>query len=778
MAVSSAFMNGSCAHRGPIKLKHLRSRISPKLVLYIVVFSSCITLLLTIIQLRLDYNHGVETIHQRLEQIRLTNLSVIRQSLWTYDNDSIRTQLEGMLRIPDVIAIQLNDAEDTILFALGDLQTEHVISEQFTVYREFRGENIKLGELTVTATKNNLYQKLVDTTLVILVSQGVKTFFVSAFTLALFYFMVTRHIVHIAEHQEAIDLDHQPNPLKLKRRSKNHRPDELDMLVDGYNIMTDNYYRSFNIVAAQRDRLAQNEARSKAIFNSITDSIIVTDTGRNIILVNEEFHRQFGYSSEEVVGNTTRMLYADPAEYEQQGMLRYQAGAATNTDTYEVSYIRKNGSIFPSETLGGQIRLPDGTLIGYIGIIRDISYRKQAEEDYRMLLRELQQAQKMESIGHLTGGIAHDFNNILASVLGYTDLALNIVTAEGHEKLHQYLNNIRISSERASNLVSQMLAFSRNTPSEPEAVQALQVILETIDILAPTLPSSIRIDTYLDDELPDIMVDKTQLQQVLINICVNAKDAMNAEGVLSVSLSLRTDLTLNCNSCHSSIQGDFIDIAISDTGTGIDSKTLTHIFDPFFTTKEVGKGTGMGLSVVHGIMHQHGAHINVISHQDLGTTFHLLFPPAEVPSETVEDENRSHAEAHSGHGQHLLVVDDEILILDYLRTLLEKHNYRVTACNDSRQALEMLTAENAAFDLLITDQTMPHITGLNLIRVLRDMGKAIPVILCTGYSEKVDASNIGQLGVDAYIEKPINQQDLFYQLQRLLQLPRSQLSST
>jgi signal transduction histidine kinase len=420
--------------------------------------------------------------------------------------------------------------------------------------------------------------------------------------------------------------------------------------------------------------------------------------------------------------------------------------------------------------MGAPIKLPTGEHIGFVAIIRDISQRRQTEEENRRLLRELQQAQKMESIGHLTGGIAHDFNNILASIVGYTDLALSISAKQQDNKLQRYLSHIKTSGERASNLIKQMLAFSRNTPSEPEALNIADILDETVNILQPTLPASIKLEIQLTTDTPPVMMDKTQLQQVIINICVNARDAMAAEGRLIIRLQYRNNISLNCNSCHAGISGDYVDLSISDTGTGMDNTLLNHIFDPFFTTKEVGKGTGMGLSVVHGILHQHRAHLHIETHVDVGTTFHLLFPAADMATSLAAARKRDiqFINPAFGTGKHVLVVDDEELILHYLKSLLEMYGFQITITASSVEALELLKNNSKNYDLLITDQTMPNITGLGLIKELHNIQVNIPVILCSGYSEKINANNARELGVMAFINKPLSQSELLDCLQRLL----------
>ncbi len=738
-------------------------------MLYILLFSSVVTLLLTLIHLRLDYNHDIGVIEQQLRQIQLTNLATITQSIWTMDTESVQLQLEGLNRLPDIIRVELNDGNQ-LLAAAGEVNTRHIIEQRFPIQHMYKDREVSLGELKVVATKENVYNRLWDTVLIILVSQGVKTFLVSLFVLVIFYSLVTRHLSRIAEYSGQIDFRIKHPPLALDRRvSKLSQDDELDKLVDAINQMSQENNQAYNDLIQNQQMLAESEARFSAIFNSISDSIVVADMERRIIFGNPAMYKQFGYTLDEIKGQTTEILYADPAEYVQQGKQRYHAQAGKEVTAYEIQYRRKDGSVFDSETMGGQIRLEDGSLIGFIGVIRDISRRKQAEQENLSLQKQLQHAQKMEAVGMLTGGIAHDFNNILASILGYAELSQATAAAQADQGLGQYLQQIERSGLRARDLVAQMLAFSRGAPSEPKIIALSEVIEDTVNMLAAMLPSSIELLLQVEDQVPPVQVDEVQMHQLLLNLCVNARDAMEGSGTLTIGLKYRMVEAAVCVSCHQVINGDFVELYVGDSGTGIEAGLVERIFEPFLTTKEVGKGSGMGLAVVHGIIHQHQGHVLVDTQKGQGSVFRLLIPAVTVTEgrSGVRPDDADLVSV-SGAGKHILVVDDEEAVVSYQQDLLESYGFKVSTYTRSQQAFTAFEKAPGQFDLVITDQTMPEMTGLELAKRIRSVRSDIPLVITSGYSEDINPKSIEAAGVTTCLNKPVLKQDLLKLLSELL----------
>jgi CheY-like chemotaxis protein len=385
------------------------------------------------------------------------------------------------------------------------------------------------------------------------------------------------------------------------------------------------------------------------------------------------------------------------------------------------------------------------------------------------------QAQKMESIGQLTGGIAHDFNNMLSSILGFTQLSQKLLqknTSLQDDKLKSYLDQILLASGRARDLVKQMLAFSRTDIGEVTTIDLDLIVEEVANMLRPILPSSIDFTIDTDTQDKKIDCDAVQLHQVLTNLCINARDAMSGAGTITLSTRILHPRNENCTSCHHPITGDYISLIVSDTGSGIPDEFLSRIFEPFVTTKEVGKGTGMGLSMVHGIIHQHHGHIIVDSTPGEGTSFTLLLP---IATTTNNRENR-HLEpvlqdtpSINPHPKHIMIVDDEVSLTRLFADILNDYNYRVTTFNDSLEALNEFQANPQKYDCIITDQTMPKLTGIELVKEITRLRKDLPIIMQTGYSEHITDETINNTGIIKLLKKPVNIDEIIITINQLFE---------
>ena len=397
----------------------------------------------------------------------------------------------------------------------------------------------------------------------------------------------------------------------------------------------------------------------------------------------------------------------------------------------------------------------DGT-VSKLTIFHDITEMKNMEENLR-------QAQKMESIGTLTGGIAHDFNNILGIILGNTELAIEDVPE--WSPAHSNLEEIKTASLRAKNIVRQLLSFSRKVEQKMHPIEIARVIKDALKFLRSTIPTTIDVkqDIKVTDET--IFADPTQINQIMMNICINASHAMEETGgTFKVSVE---KVILDDNSAKEYPKlssGEHIKIRISDTGPGINPDIIDRIFDPYFTTKEVGKGSGMGLSVVHGIVKNHNGAITVDSNPGKGTTFNILFPKANEKSKG----GKKSTKAPLCGNETILFVDDEISIVKMIKKMLERLGYMVETKMNPVEALDLFKSKPDRFDLVITDMTMPKMTGVKLSEKLMGIRTDIPVIICTGHSAIVDEEKAKKLGLAAYIMKPINMLELSQTIRKVL----------
>ena len=509
---------------------------------------------------------------------------------------------------------------------------------------------------------------------------------------------------------------------------------------------------------------ASNE-RYGGVFRASLDGLAMLKRDGTIIDVNPAMLALSGYPPAALVGREIGVLVA----HAESGALAEGDGLGVQR-AVEGELRRRDGSTVPVEWRATRVQFGDEAHV--LQIVRDISDRRLAEQERLDLEAQLRHAQRMEAIGQLTGGIAHDFNNILTGLLGYLDMARERA-GEGDEKLSRYLERAARAGGRARGLVQQMLTFSRGSRGEVRPVDVAAVARETIALLGATLPSSIEITTQLPEHVPLIALDPIHFEQILMNLCINARDAMGGSGRLHVELRERNAGWLCCASCRKPVIGDFIELSIADNGPGIPEDVAAHIFEPFFSTKEAGKGTGMGLAMVHGIVHEYGGHLLLETRIGEGTTLRVLLPRPAAASIAAEATPRRLPEVATKSALHgrVLLVDDDAEVGEYVQELLEGWGLEVSAWRDSAAAAAHFDARPDCCDVALLDQTMPRLTGLELARRLRARTPALPVVLYTGVSEDLADSAVKAAGVHALLRKPLDKPLLRSTLESLL--PRS-----
>jgi len=423
----------------------------------------------------------------------------------------------------------------------------------------------------------------------------------------------------------------------------------------------------------------------------------------------------------------------------------------TNQNNYKWIHIRAMASSDAS-----------GEILFISGSHCDISDKKQTLIDRKQLETQLRQSHKMKALGQLTGGIAHDFNNILASIMGYAELTKEFLENEGKNKLSSYQDEILVAGTRARDLISQLLTYSRDSGGNSTNVSLQPLVKEVVRLLKSSFPTTIDIKLKFEDDLPDIVIDPIQIEQVIMNHCLNSKEAMDGKGQIKISLAFEKIKSNNenmCVSCHEHFNGEYVVFTISDTGQGIDSKLLNKIFDPYVTTKEFGDGPGMGLSVIHGIVHQHQGHICVTSEVGHGASFELYFPAVKATKATGNKLIKLPLSKASDKLS-ILIVDDEKPVADYLGEYLKLHGYHTTVFTNSISALDLVKTNPEQFDLLITDLTMPNLTGIELARECGKLSKKMSVIVCSGNNELMVDSNYDEASIKEVISKPFNGHEL------------------
>ena len=452
---------------------------------------------------------------------------------------------------------------------------------------------------------------------------------------------------------------------------------------------------------------------------------------------------------------TTPLAMVHPDDLAEYQRTRARSRQLHGPVTLEMRYIIR-GDIRWLRTLGQPHPEQDGEVV-WSGVLMDITEQKLAEQERDRLRSQLTQAQKMEALGQLTGGIAHDFNNILGSVLGFTTLALTKEVSNPDSKLAMYLREVQQGAERARDLVAKMMKFSRADKSDA-AIDILHphtALEEVMKLLGAVLPASMDVTREYDAELPPFAMSSVAFHQLVMNLAINARDAMGGQGLLNVSVHRRHVERSICASCQREFDGDYVAMCVADNGPGIARADLTEIFRPFFTTKEVGKGTGLGLAMVHGIVHDAHGHILLTSAPQEGTRFELLFPPYGGPSPHAGDAAQLPL-ISAGRGARIAVVDDEPALTRLWQELLEGSGYRVTSFNDSASALTVFQAAPDAFDAMVLDMTMPQLSGDGLAHQILMRRPDMPVFLCTGYSDRLDTLMAQSLGIRGVFTKPVD----------------------
>ncbi len=483
----------------------------------------------------------------------------------------------------------------------------------------------------------------------------------------------------------------------------------------------------------------------RSLLDSSADAIVIYNLDGYPTFVNPSFTRIFGWKLEDV--ENRRIPFVPVEEIKKtESIIESILNHETPHHGFETKRFTKDGRIVDVSVSTSCCHDHEGNTTGLLAVIRDISETKKLEA-------RLRQAQKMEAIGTLAGGVAHDFNNILSAVMGYTELALR--NTQSDDQAYPYLQQISKACDRAADLVRQILSFSRQGEIEPQPIKISPIVKEALKLIRASLPSTVEIQTCFNDQKSTVNADPTQIHQVLMNLCTNAHHALrDTGGVLKVGLDVAEFTGEEPFLLHSNIEAEsFVKLTVSDTGPGMDKNTLERIFDPYFTTKAKSEGTGLGLAVVQGIVAAHGGALTVSSRINKGTTFSVFLPRIdESESETVE---MFEEKALGGH-ERILFVDDEESIVEIGQEILSYLGYEVTTVTKSPTALKMVEESPERFDLVISDMTMPHLTGYQLAEKILEIRPDIPIVICTGYSDAIDSEAAIKLGVQELLMKPVN----------------------
>ncbi len=502
------------------------------------------------------------------------------------------------------------------------------------------------------------------------------------------------------------------------------------------------------------------ESRYRTLFNNANDAIIVHDFEGKIMEVNRVTCELLGFEREEFEEVHMRNITAP--EGIQTGPDPMKTLREQGSTVHETAYRSKDGSFIAVEVSSRVVEYDLKPMV--MTLARDIRERKKAEAEKNELISQLRHSQKMEAIGTLAGGIAHDFNNILQVIFGYIEFSL--YEAGKDSIIGKNLNELMSAAQRARDLVQHILTFSRQGKYEKRPLYIQPIIKETLKLLRATLPATIEIRQDLDIKYRHVLADPTHIHQIMMNLCTNAYHAMREKGgILDICLQ---EIQVNSEDILLKMHlkpGTYLHLKVSDTGNGIGHEIIDKIFDPYFTTKPLGEGTGLGLSLVHGIVKAMDGHISVYSEPEHGTTFHIYIPAvqtADAVSALSTDES-----VPMGN-EHILLVDDEEPLIRIEENFLKRCGYQVSSRISSVDALELFHCYPNRFDLVVTDMSMPNMTGLEMAKKMMEIHKDIPIILCTGFSEVISAEKARAMGIREYVMKPVMMKDLAVTVRRVL----------
>jgi PAS domain S-box-containing protein len=529
--------------------------------------------------------------------------------------------------------------------------------------------------------------------------------------------------------------------------------DELAQLAKVFNRMALDLKDLYD--AAQR-----SEARFRALIEKASELILIVNRAGELAYVSPSGIRVLGEAPEKLIGRPIRDLVREedvPLVGRVLSPLHLPPGSM---QPFELTL---RGSGGPGRILEGLASnlLEDPAVNGIVINARDISERRHTEHVLRQREEQLQEAQKMEAIGQLAGGVAHDFNNLLTAINGYTELLLAVLPP--HDESGQYAKEIQHAGERAVDLTSQLLAFSKRQVLQPVVLDINEIVGRTEKLLRRVIGEDIELICRLAPDLGAVRADPTQIHQVLMNLCVNARDAMPLGGTLTIET---TNVDSGAISGGNGAVGEpYVAVSVRDTGHGMDLETQRRAFEPFFTTKQKGKGTGLGLSIVYGVVKHNGGRIAIESEPGRGTTFRILFPRVEVPAERVE---KAAQLSPSGGGETILLVEDQVEVRRFASTSLRSFGYRVIEASNGDEALRLHRAASAPIDLVLTDVIMPGITGVELSHRLQTLNPGLKIILVSGYADSVILRHgVLESGI-AFLQKPYSAAALAVKIREVL----------
>ena len=724
------------------------SLIARKILFYILLFSSFVTLLVTSFQLYSDYQQQTGLVDQKMVELEHSYHESLANAIWFFNVRQIDSILAGITKFEDIhyVSIKLESGQE---YHSGERRKNESLRHYETnIYRTISDQETQVGRLKFESNLEGVVQRLGDKFWLILVSQALKTFFVSIFILFIIHYLVTRHLSSISDFAAGLDISEKNIFLSLNRKG-NTQPDELDKIVQAMNKMKRNLIED----ASEREKSAYEVKKLLQSIEQSSASISILSAEGSIEYVNPRFELSTGFKKDEVQGiKSDSLSFGESTPETYQNIWRTISSGKKWRGEHHGK--RKNGSLFWEIVLVSSITGEDQNITNYIVFKDDITELRKAEESLR-------RSHKMEAIGHLTGGIAHDFNNIIGIIIGNMELLQ--LKYPDDSNLQRRVDQALKASNRASELTARLLQFSRKEAKSVSQIVINDSISNIEDLISRSLTASISVRTALCKNLWQAEIDQGDLEDAILNLSLNARDSMPDGGTLTIKTENKKIDDIYLESHPECKAGEFVMLSVSDTGTGMSDKVKEQALHPFFTTKDQGKGTGLGLSMVYAFVQRSKGYLDIFSEIGQGTSVQILLPRVQTASIIPHKPEQNETITLSEKGT-ILVVDDEAGLCELACINLEHLGYNTLSATDAKQAMAILRSEKKV-DLLFSDIIMPGGTdGYQLAAAAKQIIPELKIILTSGFS-KIQSEAVGECGLvsplaDNLLQKPYTQKEL------------------
>lgn len=716
-------------------------------------------------QLYFSFQNEKERIESILDHLQGTELTTLSNLFWNMEEPAAMVVMEGIITMPDIAYIEVSHDINNIhsvhtnVHSVGTLplNPSDMIERQYSLVHTKSGGPQTFGSIrfvgTTSSAKNTLLARTSNSLLLQLINLLLTCFIIVTVFIGLF----NRHINKIVSYTKSLKIGTLNQRLELDRSSKsNSTPDEIDYIVDAINTMRERLQDESNLQRQIEDKLRYEKQFSDQIINSVPGLLFVLDDLLVPVKYNDSFLQIANVSSDQL-GHFDIYSLVALGDKQQLKMAFRKAKAGEIITNLEVDLVNRAGKEIPHLVTIMSLTTDNESLL--VAIATDLSERKQIES-------QLRQSQKMEAIGTLAGGIAHDFNNILSAIIGYLNLVQLMAT--DNKKVSDYLTEIEKASFRAKDLVAQILAFSRKKSSDRHPLKLKPILEEARKLLRSSIPTTVEIKSNIQSE-EYVIADPTEIHQIVMNLCTNAYHAMESQGgEIEIALVNRVITSLDYIQGTDLKAGRYVELTVSDNGSGIDESVIKKVFEPYFSTKETGKGTGLGLAVVHGIVTQCQGGIHVYSRPGEGTKFSIFLPivsgAGAVP---IVSDLQSLSKVAHGH-ECIMVVDDDRNNLKFIKELLIVYGYSVKAFDDVNCALEYFERDPYKCAMTITDYTMPGMTGDKFGEALLKIRENYPMIIMSGFSPKLKRQDFLDRRFAEFLPKPVDSVKLLVRIREIL----------